>query len=145
MGDANGANRLPKNGKIPPVNGNGVAHLDVVALQRRVAEIFDARLKQPMPEAPILSETLTIIHRGKADAVDAAIVRGEMERGHFEVSKELMLRGIDPGTGEFLVRPLDAGPLRMQNGEERPQVRFQYIWAPHDKVDECRPKPTLVT
>lgn len=145
------ANRLNGNGKIelPPVNGANVPHLDVQALHRRVEEIFLARMKQPMPEAPILSETLTIRHKGKADKVDVEVVRGEIERAHHEVVKELMLRQVDPSTGEYILRPLDAGLLQdRQTGEQTPQVRFQYIWAPHDKADECRPKPsgpTLVT
>ena len=150
MSEANGANRLPRPAPIPPVNGNGAAHLDVIALQRRVEEIFTARMNRPMPEAPVLSETLTIIQRrGKPADVDVAFCQGEIERGHHELVKELRLRGIDPLSGEFVLRPLDAGLLRDNNsGQVMPQVRFQYLWAPHDKVEECRPKPpppTLVT
>jgi hypothetical protein len=135
--------------ELPPVNGSRVPHLDVQALHRRVEEIFTARMKQPMPDAPILSATLTIrLLRGKPADVDVEFCRGEIERGHHEVVKELRVRGIDPTTGEFLLRPLDAGLLQdRQTGAETPQVRFQYIWAPHDKVEECSPKakPTLVT
>ena len=88
---------------IPPQEMRGAINLGASQLASRVKEIAEARMKVPLPRAPILREDLVINYKGDpagvSSGLDVDFVNEQVDAKRWAITAKLRILGIDPDIG----------------------------------------------